>query len=183
MRAFIIPLAVHCVCIAILLSAADAAPQPAAGPWSIVKHTSAMDDRINVALMTQALSIEGGFTAKPTLMLIGCDKKKEISNMALVLNGGEILETLPVKLPTGFVTGSDVRIRHDKDKPYKWWGRPSTNLLILVGGKKPVKKLAKSTSTLTIEVRFASGSTGVAVFPIDQFNEAEKVINGSCPAR
>src|SRR5262249_35407479 len=98
MRFYMLFLCILCI-VPVRSSAGADSPIPAAGSWSIVKHTSAMDDKETVALVTEAASIEGGFQAKPTLMLMGCDKRKEISNMALVLNGGEILQKRLVKGP------------------------------------------------------------------------------------
>jgi hypothetical protein len=71
-------------------------------------------------------------------------------------------------------------LRHDKEKAYSRYGFPGGDVLLLhVLNKKMFEDLGR-TSTLTVELSFGSGTSGVAVFDVSQFTEALKLLPADC---
>lgn len=152
---------------------------PKFGPWSLVKQTSRMDDSESIGIVSVATETEGGFSSKPSFLVM-CTANSRMG-VGLLLHDDTKIEP-----PNSYIRQphTNVRLRHDKEKVYSLSGLPAKNSLVFrVSMMKRLFDKLEQTSILTIEVPFASGNTGIAVFSVTQFNEALKALPIGCKGK
>jgi hypothetical protein len=166
---------IHCL----LLLSSSALASYAVGPWVQVKHTSKMTDKETVVMTNAATETESVFSEKPSLT-VGCSENGKSLTFAVLLHG----ESLNIEPPNTYTREphTSVGIRHDKEKTYSRFGFPgsvSDLLLLHVDAKAMYNSIAR-TSGLALELEFADGRKGVAVFDVTQFDEAFRSLLPSC---
>jgi hypothetical protein len=151
---------------------------PTFGPWHLVQHTSKMDDKGTSAIVSTASEVDG--LPSTVSLLVTCSARKRVQ---VVLNLG-----VPVQIesPNSFQSSffTSLRIRHDKEKAYSSYGFPvGDSVTVGAGIRKDTLAGLKRGSILTAEVQLASGKTGVAVFPVNQFDQAFEALLHGCKAQ
>jgi hypothetical protein len=139
------------------------------GPWALAKKTSLMDDKETVGIVSTASTFDGGFSQKPSLV-VGCTHSNRSLQFSVVLHD----ELVKIEPPNDFQhrPHTDVRLRHDKETAYSRYGFRDGSVIFIEAKNKKLFEALGHTSTLAIELRFASGTVGVAVFLVDHFAEA-----------
>lgn len=166
-------IALSCVLSALAFSSsgpllAQSTGEDIVGPWTLVKATGLMDDKDISGMFTEASQSEGDFAAEPMLM-VRCYPKHTVE-VVMYLHGERLRRN---------GRRTNIRLRHDKGKAYWAMGSLVAGTVQLDVNPKWFEHVYNS-STLSIEVTFTSGTTGVAVFPVAQLRPAIKTLLGDC---